>query len=696
MRLLTSMSLCIIFSFISVGVYSQADSLRLERMTREEILQLSQDELLEMSMENLVFLAQKLGISIDELLNMKTSVASKTTLTPRETPGIVSFITEEEIRYSGARDLIDVLRLVPGFDFGYDVSGVIGAGLRGNWVHEGKILMLIDGQSMNELNYYNIAYGNHFPVDQIKRIEIIRGPGSAIYGGIAELGVINIITKSGKDTEGIEVAGTYGQMQKSMGRANLNMNSGLTLNKWDISAKGFIGKANRSDQIFQEYIDMPENTIDLSEGGSEIKTSQLNLGATNEKLSFRLIYDDYKSYYNYYDFDSLVNYAALNEFRSILGEVKYDLQVTDKLRLIPKINYKYSRPYYEEGYWRNMNISRYTGSLLLDYQISPDIKLVSGVEYFNDKGTCIEEEGYFYSTNTRSIALNNYSLFAEGTLKMNKVNLVAGFRTEYNSSFGPAFVPRIGATGIFNRFHFKALFSGAFRSPAVGNIDVSSNIETEKSFVSEVEVGYRINNNMFITANIFDISIKNSIVYFDTGEAWVPIVEWGYINADNAGSDGFEIEYKIKYAKVFGTINYSYYTQAFRSLPKSYIVPGHENSALGLAQSKLGFYGSYKPIYNLSICPSMTLIGKKYGYATLDEEENPAIGSYGPYYLLNLSFTYDDLLIKGLSINLSVFDILNQKAPYVHTYEGYYCPFPGSSREFNLKIVFHSEFFRGL
>jgi outer membrane receptor protein involved in Fe transport len=335
------MSLCIIFSFISVGVYSQADSLRLERMTREEILQLSQDELLEMSMENLVFLAQKLGISIDELLNMKTSVASKTTLTPRETPGIVSFITEEEIRYSGARDLIDVLRLVPGFDFGYDVSGVIGAGLRGNWVHEGKILMLIDGQSMNELNYYNIAYGNHFPVDQIKRIEIIRGPGSAIYGGIAELGVINIITKSGKDTEGIEVAGTYGQMQKSMGRANLNMNSGLTLNKWDISAKGFIGKANRSDQIFQEYIDMPENTIDLSEGGSEIKTSQLNLGATNEKLSFRLIYDDYKSYYNYYDFDSLVNYAALNEFRSILGEVKYDLQVTDKLRLIPKINYKY-------------------------------------------------------------------------------------------------------------------------------------------------------------------------------------------------------------------------------------------------------------------------------------------------------------------------------------------------------------------
>jgi outer membrane receptor protein involved in Fe transport len=199
---------------------------------------------------------------------------------------------------------------------------------------------------------------------------------------------------------------------------------------------------------------------------------------------------------------------------------------------------------------------------------------------------------------------------------------------------------------------------------------------------------------MFITANIFDISIKNSIVYFDTGAAQQPIVDWGYFNADNAGSDGFEIEYKIKYAKVFGTINYSYYTQAFRSLPESYRVPGYENSALGLAQNKLCIYGSYKPIKNLSISPSFTFLGKKYGYNEITDE-HVKIGTYGPYGLLNLSIAYDNLLIKGLSISLSVFDILNQKAPYVHTYEGFYGTYPGSSREFNLKIIFHSEFFRG-
>jgi hypothetical protein len=125
-------------------------------------------------------------------------------------------------------------------------------------------------------------------------------------------------------------------------------------------------------------------------------------------------------------------------------------------------------------------------------------------------------------------------------------------------------------------------------------------------------------------------------------------------------------------------------------------VPGHDNAALGLPQSKIGLYGSYMPIADLSICPSLTIIGKKYGYATMDEEENPVIGSYGPYYLLNLSLTYENLLINGLSISVSVYDILNQKPPYVHAYEGYYCPFPGSSREFLLKMVFRSEFFKGL
>jgi outer membrane cobalamin receptor len=691
MKTMNRLLFLLLFVFPSICTFGQLDTAQLKTMTREEIQQLSQDDLLEMNMEQLLFLSQKLGISIDELLNMKTSVASTTVLTPRETPGIVSIITDEEISLSGARDLIDVLRLVPGFDFGYDVQGVVGVGLRGNWVHEGKILMLIDGQQMNELSYYNIPFGNHFPLDQIKRIEIIRGPGSAIYGGNAELGVINIITKTGKELEGAEVSATYGQMQKSMGRANLNINSGFSTKKWDFSAKGFIGTANRSDQPFTEYIDQPDNIIYLENGGSEIKTSGINFGASNENLSFRFIYDDYRTWYN--SWDSLAGYQGIyTQFRNILGEVKYTLRINDKLSLTPKLNYKFSRPYFEEDYWRSFNNNRYMGTITLNYAVSRNANVVAGIEFYNDKGHCIYDSGYFYSSNSRDLKINNASAYAEGTIKMGKVNFIAGFRTENNSEYGWAFAPRVGATAVFNKFHFKTLFSGAFRSPGIGNIDVSKDIKPEKSFVSELELGYRLNDHMFVTANIFDIKISNSIIYFDNG-GWEGGVDWGYMNADNAGSDGIELEYRVIYSRGFATLNYSFYTQAFRPVPESYSVPGHDNSALALPQQKIGLVMNYAPVTNLSICPSYVLLGTKYGYTSADQDGNGIIGKFEPSSLLNIAITYSGLM-KGIEISLSAYDLLNQKPPFIQPYNGQFSPYPGRSREILIKLSLSTELFK--
>jgi outer membrane receptor for ferrienterochelin and colicin len=693
MKVIKSISVILFLLSITSAAFAQIDSDRIQEMTREEILQISQDDLLEMSMENLMFLSQKLGISIDELLNMKTGVASSRAFSPRETPGIVSIITEEEIRYSGARDLIDALRLVPGFDFGYDVQGVVGIGLRGNWVHEGKLLLLVDGQQMNEISYYNIPFGNHFPVDQISKIEVIRGPGSAIYGGNAELGVINIITKTGQDLKGVEISGTYGQFQESMGRANLNMNTGFSAKGWDVTAKGFIGDANRSDQPFIEYIDDPENVIDLSEGGSEIKSRQINLGANNKNLSVRLMYDDYKTWYNHYADSATGNEGIYNEFQSIMGEIKYNLKASDKLSFVPRFIYKYNRPYYEEGYWRNFQNNRYAGNLIMNYLVTKGATLVAGIEYYGDRGHCINDTGYFYYNNTRDLHIRNFSVFAEGTVRLGKINIVAGIRSENNSEFGWASAPRLGATGVFNKFHFKALFSGAFRSPGIGNIDVASEIKPEKSFVTELEMGYRINDYMFLTANVFDVKISNSIIYFDNG-GWTPGVDWGYKNADNAGSDGFELEFKAMHAKGFATVNYSFYTQAYRPVPESYSVPGHKNSALALPQHKIGVNLNYMPVKNIHIGPSLVYIGKKYGYVGVDEEYNATVGELGPDYLVNLTLTYDNLFRNGFSLALSAFDLLNQKPVFIQPYNGWFYPYPGCSREILVKLILTSDLIR--
>src|SRR5437867_483520 len=116
-------------------------------------------------------------LSLEDLMNVKISIASIKELAPRESPGIVTLITKEDIKNLGARDLTDVLRMVPGFDFGIDVEGVVGIGVRGNWAHEGKVLLLIDGQEMNENLYSSIQAGNHYSLQNVDRIEIIRGPG---------------------------------------------------------------------------------------------------------------------------------------------------------------------------------------------------------------------------------------------------------------------------------------------------------------------------------------------------------------------------------------------------------------------------------------------------------------------------------------------------------------------------------------
>src|SRR3712207_448670 len=78
------------------------------------------------------------GVSgdLEELINSLISVASQKPQTSRKTPSIITLLTKEEISASGARDLVDVLRLVPGFQYGSDVQNALGLGIRGNWAQE--------------------------------------------------------------------------------------------------------------------------------------------------------------------------------------------------------------------------------------------------------------------------------------------------------------------------------------------------------------------------------------------------------------------------------------------------------------------------------------------------------------------------------------------------------------------------------
>jgi outer membrane cobalamin receptor len=675
---------CLIVSFLIINILNisgQEGKSQIESLTRDEILQMSTDQLLALPLEDLLALANKLGVSIDELLKMHTGVASKTALTPRETPGIVSIITSEEIRNSGARDLTDVLKLVPGIDFEYDVDGVVGLGFRGSWVHEGKSLILIDGQMMNDLAYYNTPFGNHFDVSQIKKIEIVRGPGSAIYGGNAELCVISITTKSGEDLKGITATATYGQLPGSFGRMNGSIMAGTKKGKWDIALKAFFAEANRSNG---KYVSNPDSgnlpyIKDFSEGGSMIQTQNINLSVKREDFSFLFFYDDYNTQTLA---DTVVTY---NKFRNIVSSIKYDIKCSDKLSITPILSYQFSQPYNNSLLSdRNYKVQRLKLGVGLNYDASENLNITGGGEFYNDNGQ-ISDVTY----GSHNLSINNEALYLQLLWKIKHFNIVAGGRVENNNNYGSAFAPRLALTRVINKFHFKLLASEAFRTPSIGNIDVSTNLKVEKTVVLEAEIGLKINENMFVTGNIYDISITNPIIYFDDGSiAAVPGVDWGYMNASKQGSNGIELEYRYKYVWGFSTINYSFFTDKWKTVPDYYQVLDHPNTVLGLPQSKFTLLNSVKLSEKVNLAATVIYSGIRYGYIQ-DASWNPIIKEYSPSLILNLNCSFTNIIAKGLNMDLGVFNILNDKSSLIQPYNGGYPPYPGREREFVVRLSYN-------
>ncbi|NJK87607.1 MAG: TonB-dependent receptor plug domain-containing protein [Bacteroidales bacterium] len=283
----------ILFFLLQIKLFCQTDSLNIKELSKEQILNLTIDQLQTLSLEELIFISGKLGVSIDDLLNQKVRVGSQEELSPRETPGIVSVIERDEIVKSGAADLIDVLNLVPGIAFGLDVDGVLGLSMRGIWGLEGKILVMIDGMEINEGLYTSVNFGKHFSPEQIERIEIIRGPGSSLYGGYAELGVINIITRKAEDINGLMVHTGFGKMTNAWANSKFGIQGGTVIKNTELSVLADFSTGNRSDQ--KKYVDFDSVEYAFNENYSKYQNTSFNIGLRNKNFAARVISDDYST-----------------------------------------------------------------------------------------------------------------------------------------------------------------------------------------------------------------------------------------------------------------------------------------------------------------------------------------------------------------------------------------------------------------
>ncbi|MGR9014025.1 MAG: TonB-dependent receptor plug domain-containing protein, partial [Gammaproteobacteria bacterium] len=140
-----------------------------------------------------------------------------------KTIATTTVITQDDIAHIGARNLLDVLRLVPGIGITQSKIGIREIEVRGvKTPLSEKVQIMLNGHPLDH-NLQNAGSGwvyDDLPVDTIKRVEVVRGPGSALYGANAFLAVINIITLNAKDLNGVQTSAGWGSFDTQQYRAS--------------------------------------------------------------------------------------------------------------------------------------------------------------------------------------------------------------------------------------------------------------------------------------------------------------------------------------------------------------------------------------------------------------------------------------------------------------------------------------------
>ncbi|MBK6526430.1 MAG: TonB-dependent receptor plug domain-containing protein [Crocinitomicaceae bacterium] len=190
----------------------------------------------------------------------------------------------------GYRDLTEVLIDIPGFNIATDVQNGTGIAVRGAWASEAKILVMVDGMIMNDMSYGSFIIGGRIPLLNVERIEIIRGASSSIYGGIAGLGVINIITKEGNYSKNSTFMFDSGFSGDEISSSRLTFaNTSYLLNDFELSLSGSIYTGNRSNQIYTH----PDSTITDFSDSSRVDDAFLQMNLRRKVLAYKVLYDDY-------------------------------------------------------------------------------------------------------------------------------------------------------------------------------------------------------------------------------------------------------------------------------------------------------------------------------------------------------------------------------------------------------------------
>lgn len=646
--------------------------------------QINQEELLE----------KFKNMTLEEILSEEVSIASHAPTPVREAPGIITVIKRDDIVNSGARDLEDLLNLlVPGFNFLTSEYGAVGASVRGIWAYEGKFLLLIDGTEMNEEGYSSVIFGNHFLLENIERIEIIRGPGSVMYGGYAGLGVINIITKSADNIRNTYAGILYGHFLKKYSQRNVFWGIARKYEELDFSFTGYFGEGILGEGDFHPYL-ITESTINSNSAHTD--PLNLNLKLNYKNLSITGIYDRYK-----------MNSEFPVSFDNFSLSARQKMDLTDELSLLLRLNFNYQLPWklkhtgqlltenrvIDTSFANNKIFRRFNPSLTINYNLNNKLILTGGFEKRWSKVTASPVNGYYELPllNPETPNLATDILYAQVFANIENVNLTVGGRFEDSDKFGKSFVPRIAVTKVFGNLNLKAMFSQSYRTPS-GRY-YSTKLKPERGFNYEFEAGYQFGASSFITVNYFNFFYRNLIVISRDSL----LQDSKYINSEKLGSRGIEIEYRRDSKLLDVRFNLGFY-DIYENPGQLYAVPEETGMTLGNPKYKINLLFYYRPFNDITVSPGITYMGKRYGYVSgIIDMNNPftvqenVLKTFNADFILNFTVNVENFLTDGLNLTAGVRNVLNRDTWYIQAFPGYLAPVPAET--FNAFIRLNYEWF---
>ncbi len=516
--------------------------------------------------------------------NRLLSLATRRSTPIRKAPAIATIIDADEIRDMGARDFLDVIKMVPGFGVSVNERGAWQIEVRGiSSPFSEKVLLMIDGHAVNK-NFVGSAFYylyHDMPVEFIDHLEVVRGPGSALYGSNAMVAVINVVTRKALDAEGVEIKASVGSYDDY--RLN-GMYGRIFDNGLQLYVNGHFASKGDSDITIEDDCLSSGGCFNGLFAGSSLAPGKADTESKKRNLFVQMDYDEWSfkgellrtrpgSYIGF-------GYALAQDkpwgvVDNIWGDLSYHHYFSDDLGVSLRGYYDYFEQdadinlfppdvlvpgAYTNGKPKLKNHT-YGLELQADYDPHPDHHLILGALYEYKRQTDVSHENNFGAPNfNRNINQDLYALYLQEEWSYSEsLNLTFGARYDHYSDFGGTLNPRAGLVwSVAPGTDLKLLYGSAFRAPNnvelynAGNPSVVGNpeLQPEKIKTTELGISHRFNRIFSIEVSIYHSRFSQIInivpptapLYTNAGGAKVNGTEWVF-DARISSADDLRLSY---------------------------------------------------------------------------------------------------------------------------------------------------------